>query len=91
VIKDCTDFSDEMYKLDAEGTIHERLSKQKSAHIVRLIKKGHPIDPGEATCLFDVGDPKDWTGKTKRLLMEYCDLGDMNRLIQTRQPLYSDL
>ncbi|EPE30901.1 Protein kinase-like (PK-like) [Glarea lozoyensis ATCC 20868] len=80
-----------MYNLDAKGQIHEKLSKQDSKHIVRLIKKGAPIEPNEATGLVDVGDPKDWEGKTKRLLTVYCGLGDMKRLIQSRQKLHSDL
>ena len=68
--------------LDDDDAIGQQLLTTGSVHINHIILPGVPITDAVAEGLDDV-----WNGKMKRLIYEYCSLGDLNGLITTFQRL----
>jgi hypothetical protein len=65
--------------LQEEGEMIEVIRKRaKSSHIITL------ITPPEGIVAQDEGLGAEWDGVVRRIKLEYCELGDIKRLIRTR-------
>jgi hypothetical protein len=67
--------------MNSDNNIHRELTKTKSQHINHCLIRGRTVDP-QAENLHP-----DWKGKVKRLILEYCPLGDVRQLIERFQKL----
>jgi len=67
--------------LENDNMIHWELTKTKSQHVNHCLIQGRTVDH-QAENLHP-----DWEGKVKRLILEYCPLGDVRQLIKRFQNL----
>ena len=88
VMKETTKFDEYgNHSLDDEAQIHEILSNQNSEHIPKLLAIGDPLRHNQL--LRSAGAiPDAWLGKSRRMFMEYCPLGDLGNLIRRRVEKY---
>jgi hypothetical protein len=67
--------------MSSEHRILKELQKTGSAHVSHVLVDAQPIDADSENI------DKEWNGLIKRLILEYCPLGDMRALIERFQRL----
>ena len=80
-VKEATGDDPDRHSLDNDDAIHQELSNTGSTHLHHTLIPGKPVD-AQAEGL----DAK-WHGRINRLIMEYCEMGDLGKLITTFQRL----
>jgi hypothetical protein len=75
------------WTLDQEAKTQATLSKIQSNHIDKHYATRAPLTKAKLTDLgvIDAEAAKKWKGKIHRIIMEYCDVGDMDFSIRGMQ------
>ena len=82
VVKETTGNRPAVDNLDADDEYHQELRQTGSPHVNHTLVNGVVIGNAVAQDL-----PAAWNGHIRRLLMEYCPLGDLQGLLETFQRL----